>query len=391
MPTPRSEHAEIMIAAGEASGDMHGAALVRELRALRPNLAFSGMGGRDLEAAGVELLADAARLAVVGVVEVLGRLPDILKARRALIRRMRERRPVLLILIDFPDFNLWLARAAKKLGIPILYYISPQIWAWRKGRVHSIGRLADHVAVILPFEAELYARHGYRAAFVGHPLLDRARPELDADAFREKYGIAPGTQLVGILPGSRRNEIRSLLPIFLEAASLVQERAPKRRRVFLIPLASTVSVGLLEENGLTAYRERLDARVIDADRYSLMAACTAVLAASGTATLELALLGTPTVAAYRLARHTYLLAKIIIRTLPFFTLPNLILNRAVIPELLQDAVTPENLAARLLPLLEDGETRREMSAGLAAVRARLGEPGAARRTAELALRVMEKR
>lgn len=385
---PERTRREIMIVAGEASGDMHGAALVRELRARRPESAISGMGGRELAAAGVELLADAARLAVVGVVEVIGRLPDILRARRALIRRMKERRPALLILIDFPDFNLWLARAAQKLGIPILYYISPQIWAWRKRRVHAIGRLADRVAVILPFEAELYTRHGYRAVFVGHPLLDRVRPELDAAAFREKYGLAPEAQLVGILPGSRGNEIRNLLPIFLETAARIQASEPDRRRVFLIPRASTVSRELLEANGLAAYRDRLDLRLIEADRYSLMAACRAVLAASGTVTLELALLGAPTVAAYRLTRHTYLLGKLIIRELAFFTLPNLILNRAVIPELLQDAATPENLSARLRPLLEDGETRREMLAGLAAVRERLGEPGAAGRTAELALQIM---
>ena len=188
---PPHSRPEIMIVAGEASGDMHGAALVTELKALRPELRFCGMGGREMASAGVELLADAARLAVVGLVEVLSRLPDILRAGRALTARMRVRRPELLILIDYPDFNLLLARFAKKLGIPVLYYISPQIWAWRKQRVHSIGRLTDCVAVILPFEAELYTRYGYQARFVGHPLLDRVHPEVPRAQFLANLHLNP--------------------------------------------------------------------------------------------------------------------------------------------------------------------------------------------------------
>ena len=380
---------EVMIVAGEASGDMHGAALVEAMRALRPQLRFCGMGGNELRAAGVELLCDAARLAVVGAVEVLSHLGDILRARQALVQRMRQSRPALLIVIDYPDFNLHLAAQARKLGIPILYYISPQIWAWRKKRVHTIGRLADCVAVILPFEQELYRRHGYPAVFVGHPLLDRVRPAFSRSHFMMQQGIAADSQLIGILPGSRKKEIESLLPVFLETAAMLSAQEPGQRRTFLLAQASTVSRALLEANGLAAYGDRIDCRVITEDRYSMMAACDACLAASGTVTLELALLRVPTVVAYRVASHTYWLGRLIIRRLPFFSLPNLIAGREIVPELLQHAVTPQQLLDRLSPLLQDGKVRAAMRAACGELRRHLGDAGAARRTAALALELME--
>lgn len=381
--------AEIMIVAGEASGDMHGAALVRAMQAMRPSLRFCGMGGKELEQAGVEMLCDAAKLAVVGAIEVLSHLGDILRARKALLERMRAKKPALLILIDYPDFNLLLARQAKKLGIPIFYYISPQIWAWRKRRVHTIGRLTDCVAVILPFEETIYTRHGYRAAFVGHPLLDTVRPSLARSQFIRRHQLQEDAQLIGLLPGSRKKEVESLLPVFLETAALLCAEKPEKRRTFLIPQASTISRALLEENGLAAYQDRLDFRIITEDRYSMMAACEACLAASGTVTLELALLRVPSVVSYRVAGHTYWLGRLIIRSLPFFSLPNLIAGRELVPELLQESVRPHQLLARLKPLLEDGAERRAMQEGFSALRLQLGETGAAQRTATLALEVMD--
>ena len=380
---------EVMIAAGEASGDMHGAALVRAMQELRPGLHFCGMGGKELEQAGVEMLCDAAKLAVVGAVEVLSHLGDILKARKALLERMRVKKTALLILIDYPDFNLLLARQAKKLGIPIFYYISPQIWAWRKRRVHTIGRLADCVAVILPFEEAIYTRHGYRAVFVGHPLLDSVRPDLARSQFMRKHQLEEDAQLIGLLPGSRKKEVESLLPVFLETAALLCAEDPGRRRTFLIPQASTISRALLEENGLAAYQDRLDCRVITEDRYSMMAACDACLAASGTVTLELALLHVPSVVAYRVASHTYWLGRLIIRSLTFFSLPNLIAGRELVPELLQDEVRPQQLLAELKPLLKDGAARTAMLEGFTALRLQLGETGAAQRAATLALEVLD--
>ncbi|MGI6637942.1 MAG: lipid-A-disaccharide synthase [Desulfobulbus sp.] len=378
----------VMIVAGEASGDMHGAALVQAMRQLRPELHFCGMGGRELQAAGVELLYDAAKLAVVGAVEVLSHLGDILQARRALLRRMRAQAPKLLILIDYPDFNLLLASQAKKLGIPILYYISPQIWAWRKKRVHTIGRLADCVAVILPFEEQLYRDHGYRAVFVGHPLLDRVHPTLSRSQFMQKHQLAADNQLIGLLPGSRKKEIQALLPIFLATAATLCSQDPQQQRTFLIPQASTISRSLLEEHGLAAYQGRIDCRVISEDRYSMMAACDACLAASGTVTLELALLRVPSVVAYRVAAHTYWLGKLIIRSLPFFSLPNLIASREIVPELLQHNVTPQQLLLKLKQLLVEGPVRNTMQEGFSELRLLLGETGAAKRTAALALEIL---
>ncbi len=374
----------IMIIAGEASGDMHGARLVQAMRELDPGLDFSGMGGRELAAAGVELLYDASKLAVVGVTEVLGHLGDILAARRALLRRMRARRPGLLILIDYPDFNLLLAARAKKLGIPVFYYISPQVWAWRSGRVKKIGRLTDRVGVILPFEQEFYARRGVRVDFVGHPLMDAVQTTMSREEFLARHRIKPDRKIIGLLPGSRRREISSLLPDFLAAAEHLV-RGSNEQYAFLIPRASTVPPRLLDEHGLADYRQRLSCQVVDEDRYDLMAACDAVVAASGTVTLELAILGTPAVVTYRVSPRTYFLGRLLVRHIDCFSLVNLVAGRKVVPELLQDQVTPENIAAELEKMTGNTTIRRRIREGLAEVTARLGGRGASRRAARIAL------
>lgn len=379
---------QIMIVAGEASGDLHGAHLVQAMRELEPGLRFCGLGGRELKAAGVEILYDAARLAVVGLTEVISHLGDLLAARRILLKRMRERQPALLILIDFPDFNLLLAAKAKKLGIPVFYYISPQVWAWRSGRVRKIGRLADRIGVILPFEQEFYHRRGVQVDFVGHPLMDSVHATMSRDEFLAGRSIDPDKVVVGLLPGSRKKEIISLLPPFLAAARLLTERSGQNF-VFLLPRASTISPELLEENGVGRYRDSLDLRVIDEKRYDLMAACDAVVAASGTVTLELAILGVPTVVTYRFSPRTYHLGRLLIK-LQWFSLVNLIAGRTVIPELLQAQVTPDNIARELRVLLEDREARATMLRGLAEVREKLGGPGASRRAARIALNIAKR-
>ncbi len=375
---------QIMIIAGEASGDMHGARLVRAMRELDPGLEFSGMGGRELAAAGVELLYDASKLAVVGLTEVLGHLGDILTARRTLLARMRDSRPALLILIDYPDFNLLLAARAKKLGIPVFYYISPQVWAWRSGRVKKIGRLADRVGVILPFEKEFYARRGVEVDFVGHPLMDAVRTTMPRSRFLARHRIEPDSTLIGLLPGSRRREISSLLPDFLAAAERLA-RDSDRRYVFLVPRASTVSRRLLDQHGLAEYGRRLSCRVVDENRYDLMAACDAAVAASGTVTLELAILGTPAVITYRVSPRTYFLGRMLVRNIEFFSLVNLVAGRQVVPELLQDQVTPANIAAELEKMTGNDAVRDRIRQGLAKVTARLGGRGASRRAARIAL------
>jgi lipid-A-disaccharide synthase len=381
----------ILIVAGEASGDMHGAKLVEAMRRLEPSLRFSGIGGRELAAADVELLFDAAKIAVVGITEIISHFNEILAARKAVIRRMRRDRPALLILIDYPDFNLLLAAQAKKLGIPVFYYISPQVWAWRSSRVEKIGRLTDRVVVILPFEKAFYAQRGVSVDFVGHPLADTVRPEQlpSRAAFFKAHGlpVEPETKVIGLLPGSRAKEIRTLLPDFLAAAELLAQDKTQNW-LFLLPRAATVPQELLLENGLAAAQKKLNIRVIEKDRHALMAACDAAAAASGTVTLELAMLGVPAVAAYRVSPMTYRLGRLLVRHLRHFSLVNLIADREVIPELLQDEVTPETVARHLRLLLEDGGHRQQVLRGLAEVTEKLGQAGCAERAAKIALSCM---
>jgi len=375
-----------MIVTGEASGDLHGSNLVRSMRTISPDLIFFGMGGKNLKNAGVDILFDAAKISVVGATEVFSHLGDILAARRTLINAMRERKPFLLILIDFPDFNLMLAAKAKKLNIPVFYYITPQVWAWRKGRVRKIGRLANRVAVILPFEQDFFRKHGKEVDFVGHPLFDSVTTSTTRDEFLASLSVDPAKTVVGLLPGSRKKEIISLLPDFLAAAKLLTERSDNDY-TFLIPRAPTVSLQLLEDNGLNEYRKNLDIRVTDQDRYNLMASCDAVVATSGTVILELAILEVPTVVTYRVSPHTYFLGRLLIH-LQWFSLVNLIADRTIIPELLQDEVTPENIAGELALILPEGKERSAMLQGLKEVKNKLGRPGASKRAAEIALSVV---
>jgi lipid-A-disaccharide synthase len=374
---------EVMIVTGEASGDMHGANLIKAMKGILPDLSVSGMGGKALVSQGMEPLYDAAKLSVVGLSEVFGHLGDIWAARRILIQHLTEKRPALLILIDLPDFNLMLAAKAKALGIPVFYYISPQVWAWRSGRVDKIKKLVDRMAVILPFEKDFYRQRGVEVDFVGHPLLD----ELDATASREKFltdlGISAGSKrIVGILPGSRKKEISSMLPIFIEAAKLMEKKLG--RLLFLLPVAPG-----LQDKDLAGYGLEdcgLDIRLIRERRFDLMANCDAVVAASGTVTLELGLLNVPMVVSYRVSPLSYFLGRRFIKV-EHASLVNLIAERQVVRELLQADATPENISQEVIKILTEEEYCQEMKKGLNEVARRLGEPGASLRAAELALAV----
>jgi lipid-A-disaccharide synthase len=389
----------IMIVAGEASGDMHGARLVEAMQAMQPDLSFSGIGGKELTTAGVDMLFDASKLAVVGITEVISHLGDILAARKVLIRRMQEDKPALLILIDYPDFNLLLAAKAKKLGIPVFYYISPQVWAWRSGRVKKIGRLTNRVGVILPFEKEFYAARGVDVDFVGHPLKDTVSRErvCSKEDFLQAHNLSidPETRIIGLLPGSRSKEIRSLLPDFLAAARILVRSESNTKWLFLLPRASTVSEDLLLESGLSACQEdaegKLDIHVLTDNRYDQMAACDAVVAASGTVTLELAILGIPTLATYRFSPRTYRLGRLLIRHIRHFSLVNLIADQEIIPELLQDAVTPAAIAEHLQVMVNESAYRKKLIQGLAEVTEKLGPPGCAQRAAEIACTCMDRK
>lgn len=376
-----------MIVAGEASGDMHGAKLVHAMLQRDPNLLFRGVGGEALRAAGVDILYDASKIAVVGLVEVFAHLQDIRATLNGLTRQLKEQRPDLLILIDFPDFNLMLAKRAKKAGIPIFYYISPQVWAWRAGRVQKIARLVNKLAVILPFEKPFYQQRGMQhVEFVGHPLLDTVHSHVSKDVFRQNRQIDPAKVLIGMLPGSRTKEISSMLPVFIEAAKLIKQQ--KREVCFAIAVAPTIHK---EQLGISeALSEELGLTIINEERYDMMAACDLVMAASGTVTLELAILNVPMVVAYRISPVTYFLGRRLIKV-RYAALVNLVADKEVVPELLQDDCTGAKMKDAMLAIWPGTAGHEQMRKELRSVCRLLGKPGASDKAAGYALQTMRER
>lgn len=383
----------VLIVAGEASGDDLGGGLVRAYRAAGGTATFVGMGGAEMRAAGVDVRVDAGALAVMGAVEVLRHLPDIGRAYRAMKDLLAEADAA--VLIDYQEFNALLARAARRRGLRVLRYVSPTVWAWRRGRIKQIRRDTDHMAVVLPFEAAFYEAHGVPVTYVGHPLLDAPRPEDGPRAGRAALGLDPERTTVALLPGSRRSEVATLLPVMLEAASRLVTRGARGGRPplqFVLPLASTVSRALVDplvaasRVPVTLVEGRQDPEGPGAAARALSAADAAVTA-SGTATLETALCGTPMVIVYKVRPLTYLLGRLLVRV-PAIGLVNLIAGRPVVRELIQGAVTAEAIAAEVAALIDDPERRTAVERGLADVRARLGAKGASARAAAVLMRLL---
>ncbi len=374
-----------MIIAGEASGDLYGAELSRELQSLDAGLILSGIGGTGMAAEGVNILYDISRLAVMGIVEVVSRLRDIRNAMKILENQFETNRPDLLILIDYPGFNLELARRAKKFAIPVLYYISPKIWAWREGRIKSIRKYVDRMAIIFPFEKEFYRGHGFEVDFVGNPLLDQVQTTMAPEEFRARHGIDKDANVIGIMPGSRKQELARILPVFLQAAELLDQKTEKC--VFLLPLALTLTEDDLKEHGLRD--TGLDIRIMKEQRYDAMAACDAAMAVSGTLTMELAILQVPMVVCYRASFLSYFIAKPFIKV-KYISLVNLVAGKEIVPELLQQKATPQNMYHEISELLPEREAGKSMRQELAKVVGQLGEPGGTRRTAELAMEMLAK-
>lgn len=375
---------EVMIVTGEASGDLHGSNLVKAMRAVDSTIHFCGMGGPELTSLGVEILCDSQEVAVVGISEVISHLPAIFRSKAILTKRLKSNPPDLLIIIDLPDFNLMLAKVAKKLGIKVFYYITPQVWAWRTGRVKTIAARVDQLGVILPFEQDFFRKHGVEANYVGHPLLDQVECKFDKGEFLSKYNVVSDI-CIGLLPGSRAREVSSLLPDMLAAAKILHDKSDDKIS-FLLPKAASISLDELNACGVKDYEEMLDIHIIEQDRYELMASCDAVIAASGTVTLELAILKVPMVVVYRGSNISYQIG-IRVMQVDFFSLVNLIGEGEIVKELLQHQVTPESMSDEIFSILY-GKRGSEIKEGLDLVSSRLGTKGASKKAAQLALSLL---
>jgi len=370
-----------MIIAGEASGDLHGAKLVEAMLARDPSLFICGVGGRALRAAGVRILVEASELSVVGITEVFSKIGSLWKGAARVKKLLKSLNPDLLIIIDFPDFNLHAAAIAKRQGIPVFYYISPQIWAWRKGRIKKIKRLVDHVGVILPFEKDFYQQYDVPVTFVGHPLLDQnIYAQLDSDAPAQDAGT-----LIGLLPGSRDKEVLRNLPVMLAAAKRIQQHYPEIR--FVVSRAPSVSA---EQMGhiLESSDIHIDVRTTVDPVGKVFQGCSLVIAVSGTVTLEAAISATPTVIIYGVSWLSYWIARALIQV-EHIGLINLIAGRQIVPELIQKDARPQPIADCVLALLKQPQKLEQMRLELLHARERLGRPGASSRAADLAFNLLE--
>lgn len=368
----------ILIITGEASGDLHGANLAKALRALDPQVSMAGIGGAAMQAAGVQLVRDIGQFDIIGMV---GPLALLSVARRFLtMRRLFRSEPWdAVVFIDHPGLNLRYAYFAKAAGLRVLYYIAPQVWAWRPGRIHWIKRRVDHVMVILPFEKAIYDRAEIPCTFVGHPLLDAVSPQYDRARLKTQFGLDQGGRVIGLLPGSRSGEVRALLPVILEAAAQLSRRDPKTQ--FILAQASTIPDNLLQS---LLRASPVPVMVMREQASEVMAVSDLVLVASGTATLQAAVVGTPMVLLYRTTAFTYWLARLLIRV-QWIGLVNLVADRSVVPELIQSEATSQRLYEEAVRILDNRSVYDEMKNNLKRVKAALGEPGASMRAAEVVL------
>lgn len=374
----------IMLIAGEPSGDLHGARLAKAILERRPEARLSGMGGEQMRQAGVKLLFDPTKISTIGFVEAIKNIQVLRKVMLKLAETIRQQRPDVVVLIDYPGFNMRLARMVKAEDIPLVYYFSPSAWAWGKSRAEKVAQTATKVVSVFPFEAEIYREAEADVTFVGHPLLDIVKPSMPAQEVRESLGIALKAPVVGLLPGSRRQEIELLLPEMLAAARLIKSALPEVR--FVLPRAGSIEMALLQKH---LDKAQVEVQVVDGRAYDLISISQAVIATSGTVTLETAVLGVPMVIIYKTGASTYLLGKMLVR-IPHIGLPNIILGRMAMPEYVQHDVKPEIIAAQVVRMLTDAEYAAALRADLAEVVQRLGKPGAVGRTADLVLAVAEK-
>jgi lipid-A-disaccharide synthase len=365
----------ILVSCGEPSGDLYAGELVRHLRERVGGLEVFGLGGDRLEGQGARLDAHVRELAVVGLLEVVSHLPRLRGIFRRVLAQVDAARPDVAVLVDYPDFNLRLARELRRRDIPVLYYVSPQVWAWRRGRLRSIRDTVSRMLVIFPFEEEVYRQAGVPVTFVGHPLVDLVRPPADRPSFLRSCGLDPDRPVVAVLPGSRRKEVAHNLPALSGAAERLRRARPELQ--FLVALAPTLDPDPVESAFAAS-----GAQLVSGATHAILGASRLALVASGTATVEAALLGVPMVVVYRVSRVTYGLGRPLV-SVPHFAMVNLVAGRAIVPELMQSDFTPERVAAEALRLLDDPQRYEQTCRDLEEVRRRLGQPGASARAAAL--------
>lgn len=376
-----ADRLRVMISCGEPSGDLYAGALASEILALEPDADITGFGSERLRAAGASLIRDFRGLSVTGLTEALRVIPRSWQNYRALVEAAEADPPDVFVPIDFPDFNFFVARALHKRGIPVVYYISPQLWAWRRGRLKTMQRVADRVLVIFPFEKPFYDEAGVPATFVGHPLLELTGPPISREVFLREHGLDPSRPVVALLPGSRRNELRAILPDLTRGASIIAARLPDVQ--FIVARAPHLDDDLFAPLSDLIGVESV---ILEGQTDAVLASADVALVASGTVTVQAALHGCPMVVVYRVGPLTYTLGKPLVHV-DTYAMVNLIAEARVVPELIQDAFTPAAVAEEALRVLTDPSHAAKVKGDLAAVRARLGTAGASRRAAEAVLAV----
>lgn len=374
---------KIMLVSGESSGDQHAANLFLELKSRCPDVQGIGMGGKKMAAAGVDIHYDSSNIGVIGVIEVIKRYAEIRRALKAMQQLLLDQRPDLLVCVDYKEFNFKLATFARKNAIKVLFYVSPQVWAWRPGRVVKYGKVIDMMAVIFPFEVPFYEKENVPVRYVGHPSVDKVHAKRSREEDFKEFELAIDQPVVGILPGSRTDEINRMLPVMLQAAERIQKMIPDVQ--FVLPQADSVTDELLQ---MSFQQSNIKVKAIKNQFYDTVQCCDAVMTVSGTATLEIALLKVPMLVAYKLSMITYLLAKILVDT-KFIGLPNIIAGKAVVKEFIQHEATAQNLAEEILHILQDKQYAQLMHKDLQSVKTKVGEGGGSKNMAELVMEMLQ--
>jgi len=386
LPDKNQQSKNVLIVAGEASGDLHGSNLVKAVQRLDPGVRFYGIGGEKMAGAGVDILVPASRLAVVGIFEVLSKLFSIAGAKFKLNDLLKKHPPDLLILIDYPGFNLRLAQKAKEYGLNVLYYISPQIWAWRRGRLKKISKVVDRMAVILPFEKEFYRNSGLKVEYVGHPLMDHIPQDSLSEDSHSDDQLQKRNPIIGVLPGSRTQEIKRLLPVMIKALEMISAHYPDMK--IILPMSTTINDELVEFVNHFLRQTYLKIPILRQDLHQALKGCDLALVTSGTATLETAIMEIPMIIVYRVSLLSSWIGKMVVKV-PYIGLVNLVAENKVVPEFVQKEVTPSKLANEMLSILQSRQRKKDMTRDLKMVKKRLGGPGASERTARIALDMID--